>query len=139
MRSSVEVAMRPESFNLSRPKSPESGLYCLRLFYSPLRPLPGWFPILKMRCSHSSLRHMCVQRRAISMLGRLKDYLYVPRSSLFGDCLLITKHRCWLLHLRRCMKRWRQTWKDQLTMSYCSFIPQTKCKEPVESQHRSIS
>jgi len=38
------------------------------------------------------------------MLGRLKDYLYVPRSSSLGNCLLITKYRCRFFRLRRCMK-----------------------------------
>lgn len=136
MRSSVEVAMRPESFNLSRLSL--LVLVCTVSDFSIShydRSMAGFLP--PRSCFLNSARHMCVQRRAISMLGRLKDYLYVPRSSPFGNCLLITKHRCRLLHLRRCMKRWRQTLRDHLTVSYCSYIPQSKYEESVELQHRS--
>lgn len=91
MHSSDDVAMRPESFNLPTTRLSHSQ-FVLFDFFSLSHSLV--FPNNKNALLEQSARHMCVQRRAISMLGRLKDYLNVPRSRFFGNCLLITKYRC---------------------------------------------
>jgi hypothetical protein len=110
------VAMRSESFNLSsttRRRFPF--LVCtVRLF-------PLLFCFTKRvrptnrTASTECKAYVCTALSHSHALQTEGFIFYVPRSSFFGDCLLITKHRCRPLRLRRCMKRWRHSGRRVLS------------------------
>lgn len=127
--------MRPESFNL--PTFPIPGLPPLVCY---VRIFPSSLcsnrrdPLQTKALLFQSARHMCVQRRAIPMLGRLKDYLYVPRSSSLGNCLLITKYRCRFFRPCRCMKS-----GDIHETSFCFLLSRLVLMYVLQSNERRLS
>ena len=99
------MAMRPESFNL--PTFPTPGLPLLvcyfRLFLSSLHQPTGFSPKTNALLVQSA-RHMCVQRRAIPMLGRLKDYLLRAKIMFSRELPAHHFYRCRFFSPRRCFK-----------------------------------
>ena len=99
------MAMRPESFNL--PTFPTPGLTLLvcyfRPFLSSLHQPTGFLPKTNALLVQSA-RHMCVQRRAIPMLGRLKDYLLRAKIMFSRELPAHHFYRCRFFRPRRCFK-----------------------------------
>jgi hypothetical protein len=115
VHSADEVAMRSESFNLSSTTRLRfSILVCtIRLFLCVSAPPTG--SPNKSHC-FDRVQGICVYSVEPFHALQTEGFIfYVPRSSFFGDCLLITKHRCRPLRLRRCMKRWRHSGRRVLS------------------------